>query len=78
MNVWDSMTAKAVTKAEKKSMATSPCLSWTPLARMSKRVGRLSKDCDCSGNQDDKKSTYQRSWILMIALGNLYLVSLLP
>ena len=53
MKVWDSMTAKAVTKAEEKAMATSPCVSCTPLARMSERVGRLSKDCDRSGNQDD-------------------------
>ena len=53
MKVWDSMTAKAVTKAEEKAMATSPCVSWMPLARMSERVGRLSEDCDRSGNQDD-------------------------
>ena len=78
MKVWDSMTAKAVTKAEEKAMATSPCVSWTPLARMSERVGRLSKDCDRSGNQDDEKSTYQRSWTLTIALGDLHLVGLLP
>ena len=41
MKVWDSLTAKAVTKAEEKAMATSPCVSWTPLARMSEGVGQL-------------------------------------